>query len=80
MSHDGDPEVEVIEEGAFEGLDNLKWLNLNNNALEVIEAGAFEGLGKLGSLDLWGNELTCSSACGTCGDYSCCDNATTCGW
>ena len=72
--------LEVIEAGAFEGLDNLKWLNLNNNALEVIEAGAFEDLGNLGSLDLWGNELTCSSACGTCEDYSCCDNATTCGW
>ena len=79
MHFDGNA-LEVIEAGTFKQMANLEWLELQNNALEVIEAGAFEDLGNLGSLDLWGNELTCSSACGTCGDYSCCDNGTTCGW
>ena len=74
--------IKRIAKGAFdfEGLGNLVSLKLSNNALEMIEAGAFEGLGNLGYLYLWGNELTCSSACGTCEDYSCCDNATACGW
>ena len=75
-----DNALEVIEAGTFEGLDHVGVLYLYNNALKVIEAGAFEGLGNLGYLYLWGNELTCSSACGTCEDYSCCDNATACGW
>ncbi len=52
------PFVLFVESGAFEGLTNLRKLDLGLNGLPSIEPGAFEGLTNLRELDLSLNELS----------------------
>ena len=42
--------IEIIESGAFEGLDNLETLDLSDNSIAVLPDGIFTPLSKLKSL------------------------------
>tara|TARA_Y100000590_G_C15735209_1_gene1018301 strand:+ start:4078 stop:4494 length:417 start_codon:yes stop_codon:yes gene_type:complete len=49
--------IESIEEGAFQGLTNVRELDLRNNNLRAIAPNAFKGLHSLGVLTLSNNPL-----------------------
>lgn len=46
-----------MSERAFDGLNNLKHLNLENNCLKVLERGVFTGVPALNYLNLMKNSL-----------------------
>ncbi|XP_029652320.2 adhesion G-protein coupled receptor G6-like [Octopus sinensis] len=48
-------EIAIIEHGSFEGLINLKKLNLANNKIAIIEHGSFDGLTNVEKFDLRNN-------------------------
>lgn len=50
-------DVVTIKKNAFNGLQDLLSLHLDNNEIEVIEAGAFSGVSKLNSLSFQNNKL-----------------------
>jgi hypothetical protein len=51
-------QITSIENGDFQGLDNLRDLQLWNNRIASIENGAFDGLDNLQWLGLSGNQIT----------------------
>lgn len=46
-----------LSERAFDGLNNLRVLNLRNNKLQMLEGGVFTGVPALSSLNLRANLL-----------------------
>uniref|UniRef100_A0A0V0J6I3 EGF-like domain-containing protein n=1 Tax=Schistocephalus solidus TaxID=70667 RepID=A0A0V0J6I3_SCHSO len=50
-------EIEEIEDGAFENLSNLQYLDLSSNWLTCLSANTFSGLGQLKSLLLSNNRI-----------------------
>ncbi|GFO36532.1 adhesion g protein-coupled receptor a3, partial [Plakobranchus ocellatus] len=49
--------IAVIESGAFEGLQNLKRLDLSENLIRAVNSNIFSGLPTLGKLFLSGNQI-----------------------
>lgn len=49
--------LQRLSERAFDGLNNLKHLNLENNRLKVLERGVFTGVPALNYLNLMKNSL-----------------------
>lgn len=49
--------MQRLSERAFDGLNNLRYLNMRNNKLKLLEGGVFTGVPALNWLDLTANVL-----------------------
>lgn len=66
-------EISGIEQGDFEGQDNLRTISLDDNQISSIEGGAFDGLPNLWTLLLANNEIAAIEA----GTFNGLDNLAT---
>lgn len=57
----GNNNLDTIETGAFNGLDNLQYIVLNGNALTRLDADMLTGLGKIRYLVLDNNNVRYST-------------------